>query len=385
MDPDDRAYVVGLAEEVFGPAARAHRWPFLVDDDGAPLKADAFWPEHGVALALVAEPVERWRFAAVVLGLRDLRLLVVPAAALPVGDDGRVVREDAAVRRALFRAGLPGSREEFSALTDGSSVLWTTSTVDLEGAYRRGYGSWIGVSEIEDDDEADREVWGGSGGAEEPWLPGWTFDRFEENPWGGGGGWDEDRQAAIAARAARGEAAARGDDEGDAGDAGEGDAGKDDAGKGTRATVTATRGTRTRTTRTSGPGTTSRTTTATGTTRRTGGATGADRATTAGTPARRRSSSGGAPGRSRSPRSVRWSSPAGCSRRTGPASCRRPPCRSSRPSRSRTTASRCGTSPTRAGSRCAWRCGRRPCAGSSRTSSSEASRSGPTIPTTPSS
>lgn len=216
VEPDDRAYAVGLAEEVFGPAVRARRWPFLVDDDGAPLEADGFWPDHGVALAVVAEPVERWRFAAVVLGLRDVRLLLVPADALRTGDDGRVVRDDVEVRRALFRAGLPGSREEFAALTAGSPALWTTSAVDVEGAYRREDGSWVGVSEIDEDEEVDREVWDGSGGAEEPWLPGWTFDRSEDDPWGGRGGWDEDRQAAIAAWAARGEAAARGeDDDGD--------------------------------------------------------------------------------------------------------------------------------------------------------------------------
>lgn len=207
MDPDDRAYVVALAEEVLGAAQRAHRWPYLVDDDGEPLEVDAFWPEHGLAFVVVADPVERWRFAGMLLMLRDVRLLLVLADAVPTDGSGRVLRDGDDLRRTLVGWGIPGSREELESLADGASGGWTSSTtegpgvagtgpgVGLEGAYRRADGSWITAREAGQDDPEDGdgevEIWDGGGGEDEPWLPAWRFERHADDPWGAGRGWFE--------------------------------------------------------------------------------------------------------------------------------------------------------------------------------------------------
>lgn len=193
MDPDDRAYVVGLAEEVFGAGVPGHRWPFLVDEEGGPLEVDAFWPDHGVAVAIVGDDAARWHFAPFALNLRDVRLLLVHVGGLPTDDGGRLVRDPARVRSALITFGFPGSRRDFEDLvgeTDGAAAAgpvggpapswsvgpvgggtgWETFVVSGDDGIMEGPEAFEGWNPGADEDE-------------EPWLPDWRYEDHDGDPW----------------------------------------------------------------------------------------------------------------------------------------------------------------------------------------------------------
>lgn len=183
MDPDERAYVVGIAEEVFGSAERGHRWPFLVDDDGVPLEVDAWWPEHRIAFVVVVGGHEDdgWRIASATLGARGIRVLIAANASLPSDDAGALVRDPALVRAALLGAGFPGTREHFELLTQTDLGSWSTFTAgDVEVD-----GPWYG-------DEPPEAAWPTADGRgptwagqepepdEQPWLPDWRYEDHED-------------------------------------------------------------------------------------------------------------------------------------------------------------------------------------------------------------
>ncbi|MEV4423085.1 hypothetical protein AB0L40_24370 [Patulibacter sp. NPDC049589] len=219
MEPDDRAYVVDLAAEVFGSAVRGHRWPFLVDEEGAPLEADAFWPDHGVAMAIVGYDAGRWHYAPFALNLRGVRLLLVPVGVLPTGRDGRLVRDARRVRQALLRQGFPRSRAAFDELTGetdgeraagpigGPAPTWSTGPV---GGGTGWEGYVVGGGDGPDDEggpEGGRGVRGDEGGAgggdgvdrgDRGARSDGGADRGDDGAWsdrgadGGRGAWDEE-------------------------------------------------------------------------------------------------------------------------------------------------------------------------------------------------
>ena len=188
MGPDERAYVVGIAEEVFGSAQRRHRWPFLVDGDGDRLEVDAWWPEHRIAFVLVpgGHDDEEWQIASATLGARGIRILIAATTALPSDDAGALVRDPSRVRTALLGAGFPGSREMFEMLTQTDVGSWSTFVVGADDLA----GPWYG-------DEPPAPGWPTDGGdgptwsgpetepEERPWLPDWRFEDHEDD-------WDVD-------------------------------------------------------------------------------------------------------------------------------------------------------------------------------------------------
>lgn len=208
-----RAYVVDIAEEVFGAAERRHRWPFLVGDDGKPLEVDAWWPTYRIAFVIAdgGGDGDVWRIASASLSVRCIRVLVAAAGDLPFDDTGELVRDPVRVRAALLGAGFPGSRPMFELLTDSHDVTWSTlATTDAlaEGdAWHEDDdgegppdGPWYG-------DAPPEAVWPSTGERgpawpgqerepdEEPWLPEWRYEQHDDYPWRDDTGEDDEVRA----------------------------------------------------------------------------------------------------------------------------------------------------------------------------------------------
>ncbi|MGE4425322.1 MAG: hypothetical protein AB7G37_02590 [Solirubrobacteraceae bacterium] len=124
MDPDDIAYLVGLAEDVLGgaEAEAPHSWPWLRDDAGGLLTVDAYWPDHHLAVLFLDGPADAWAFAPGTLALRGLHLIGIDAERFTRGRDGRLERDENADRDQLGDLGSPEGRRQAQALPAAEDV-----------------------------------------------------------------------------------------------------------------------------------------------------------------------------------------------------------------------------------------------------------------------